>query len=75
MITQHSDGMVVITGDDVGRYRLLTLRSALKLEVLGMTHSGGSVCAVIKREFNLKGNKAKVLAQFEAHLRTKGILQ
>jgi hypothetical protein len=44
----------------------MTLRQALKLEVLGMKHSRGSVFALIKREFGLKGNKKSVLEQFSA---------
>lgn len=46
--------------------RMVTLRSALKLEVLGMKHSRGSVYARIKREFKLSGTKARVLDQFSS---------
>jgi hypothetical protein len=37
---------------------------ALKLETLGLKHSRGSVYALVKKEFSLKGNKASVLEQF-----------
>jgi hypothetical protein len=37
---------------------------ALKLETLGLKHSRGSVYALIKKEFILKGSKASVLEQF-----------
>ena len=36
----------------------------LKLETKGMKHSRGSVYAMIKKEFGLKGTKQSVLEQF-----------
>ena len=50
---------------DVEFYRLLTLRSALKLEILGMSRRGQSVYALIKKEFGFKGNKQKVYDQID----------
>jgi len=62
-------GGVVITGkDDIAFFRLLTLRSGLHLETLGMHHSRGSIYALVKREFGFKGTKTKVLAQLDAHI-------
>ena len=71
------DGMIVIdTPDGIEAYRLLALRGALNLEILGMRRSHGqSVATIIKREFGLKGNNAKVLEQYEAILREKGVLR
>ena len=47
--------------------RMLILKSALKLEVLGMKRSRRpSAYSAIKSEWNLKGNKERVLDQFEA---------
>ena len=51
--------------DDINRYRLKTLLSALKLETLGMKKRGKSAYAIVKEEFNLKGNKQKVYEQLE----------
>lgn len=51
--------------NDIDRYRLKTLLSALKLETLGMKRRGKSVYSIIKQEFNLKGNKQKVYDQFK----------
>ncbi len=51
--------------NDIDRYRLKTLLSALKLETLGMKRRGKSVYSIIKQEFNLKGNKQKVYNQFK----------
>ena len=52
----------MITGkDSMQDFRLLTLRSALRLEVRGMKRRGRSAYAIVKEEFGLKGNKQKVL--------------
>ena len=44
--------------------QMLARRSALKLEMLGMKHSGGSVYALIKRTHGLRGNKKSVYTQY-----------
>ena len=54
---------------DVDFYRLLTLRSALELEILGMKRRGRSVYAIIKQEFGFKGNKQKVYNQIDAYIK------
>ena len=68
--------MVVIT--DIDTYRLVAMRSALGLEVLGMKHRGGSVYALVKKEFGFKGNKQKVFDLFneyvDEHKRQEGYL-
>lgn len=70
-IETHESG-VTITGDDIGRYRRLVLRSALKLEINGLRMTRGrTVYSIIKKEFGLKGNKQRVLEQFEDLLRTR----
>jgi hypothetical protein len=56
----------VITGDAIAAYRQKVLLSALKLECLGMKRNGPSVYSIIKKEYSLKGSKAKVLEQFAA---------
>ena len=49
----------------VDLYRMMTLASGLQMETRGMRLTRGRTCyAIIKEEFGLKGNKAKVLAQF-----------
>jgi hypothetical protein len=67
--------MMIDTPEGIAAYRMLALRSMLKLEILGMKHSRGSAYATIKRVFNLKGNKQRVLDQYETLLREKGILR
>tara|TARA_R100000808_G_scaffold11642_1_gene29694 strand:+ start:1731 stop:1997 length:267 start_codon:yes stop_codon:yes gene_type:complete len=48
---------------NVDIWQLLTLRSAIKLEIAGMSHSRGSAYAQAKRTYGIKGNKRKVLDQ------------
>ena len=57
--------MINKPGIDVEFYRLLTLRSALNLEILGMKNSRRSAYAIIKEEFGFKGNKQKVYDQID----------
>ena len=57
--------MINKPGIDVDFYRLLTLRSALELEILGMKNSRRSAYAIIKEEFGFKGNKQKVYDQID----------
>jgi len=51
--------------------RLLALRGALRLELAGMKRRGPSAYSVIKREFNLKGSRERVLSQFDAFIEAK----
>ena len=62
--------MVIDTPDAIERYRLCTLKSALKLEISGLRRSRGlaSAYSLIKKEFGFKGSKTKVLEQLEAKL-------
>jgi len=51
--------------------RLLALRGALRLELAGMKRRGPSAYSVIKREFNLKGSRERVLSQFDEFIEAK----
>ena len=51
--------------DNVELYRWQVLKQALKMEISGMKRRGKSAYSRIKEEFNLKGNKQKVLKQLE----------
>ena len=58
---------MLITGkENIERYRLLVLKTKLQLEInTGVKVTRGQTAyARIKNEFNLKGNKQKVLDQF-----------
>lgn len=58
-------GGTLITGDSIPVYRMLVLRGALRLELAGMRSRGGSVFALVRREFGLKGDRAAVFAAFQ----------
>jgi hypothetical protein len=53
------------TPQQIAMFRLLSLKSALKLECLGMKRRGQSAYAIVKAELGLKGNKKSVLEQLE----------
>ena len=56
---------MLTTPEEISAARLITLRGALKLELLGMKRRGRSAYAIIKDEFGLKGNKQSVYNQFD----------
>lgn len=58
-------GNIICTGDGVDLYRMLALRGALKLELVGLKRRGRSAHAICKEVYGLKGNKEKVLAGME----------
>ncbi len=57
--------IVADTPEQIDMFRLLSLRSALKLECLGMKRRGQSAYSIIKAEYGFKGNKKSVLEQME----------
>jgi len=57
--------MILNTTDQIHQFRRLTLLKGLQLEAEGYQVKRPPSCyTVIKKEFKLKGNKAKVLDQF-----------
>ena len=56
---------VLDTPEQIDMFRFLSLKSALKLECLGMTRRGQSAYSIIKAEYGFKGNKKSVLEQME----------
>jgi len=63
--------MIADTPEEIEFYRLRALRSALKLEILGMKRRGRSACTIIKQEFGFKGSRKKVLRELNALITTK----
>ena len=57
-------GGTVYTGDDIHRYRIHTLRMAMKLQLEGIHVKRYSVIASVKREFGLTGTNRSVYEQF-----------
>jgi len=75
MPIEHRSGMNGVLGDvslvtgkiEINFLRMAMLVSGLKMELRGMRLARGRSCfAIIKQEYGLKGNKEKVLEQFEA---------
>jgi len=60
--------VVLDTPQAIDGFRTRMLRSALKLEVLGMTRRGQSVYSIVKQEFGFKGNKQQGLDQLLAYI-------
>jgi hypothetical protein len=65
--------IVLDTPQAIDGFRTRMLRSALKLEVLGMKRKGPSVYSVVKREFGFKGDKQKVLGQLLDYIKENNI--
>ena len=57
--------MIIDTPDRIELFRILALRGALKMEILGMSRRGRSVYSIVKEEFGFKGSKKRVLEQLE----------
>ena len=53
------------TPEQIDMFRFLSLRSALKLECLGMGRRGQSAYSIIKPEYGFKAYKKSVLEQME----------
>jgi hypothetical protein len=64
---------IVFTGNDIERFQVRAFRSALKLEILGMTRRGRSVYSTIKDRFGFTGNKKKVLEQLNTYIKENNI--
>ena len=55
--------MIADTPYKIELYALLSLRAALRLEVVGLKGRGKSAYSIAKQELGIKGNKQKVLDQ------------
>ena len=58
----------ILTGAQIQAHRAKVLLSALKLECMGMRRNGPSAYSIVKKEYNLKGNKQAVYNQLAAIL-------
>jgi hypothetical protein len=66
--TERQTMTALTTPDQIARYRLATLRAALKLEIAGMKRSRGpSAYAILKKE-GFTGTRATVLQQLNNQL-------
>lgn len=67
------------TPESINAYQLLAMKSALKLESIGLRHSRGSVAKLVKAVLKAKGkkapaNKVALLIEFENYLREIKVL-
>jgi hypothetical protein len=66
----------MLTGGNIERFRLITLRAALKLEIAGMHRRGRSAATIIREILGTQTRgRTKLLAEFDARLREAGILE
>jgi len=65
MPIEQSAGGVIITGESIMHYRLLTMIQGLKSEIRGfkLTSKGRTCYSLLKSQYGLKGNREKVLTQ------------
>jgi hypothetical protein len=75
MAVENFGNGMVITGDDIGVYRLLSLRSMLKMEISGLTRRGASASSIIRSETGLTGSKEVLLRKYEAWLKDRNFLK
>lgn len=58
---------MIIEGEkNITWFHMRTQLSALKLEMLGLKHSRGSVLATVKRQYGLRGHRQSVYDQLSA---------
>lgn len=70
-----NDIIVLDTTDKIKAFRLLSLRSMLKLEAAGMKRRGPSALSIVKKETGIKARTAaSALPLFEAILIAQGVL-
>lgn len=68
--------MILSNPDQIEAYRLLVIRSGLKLESLGMKHSSGRSMLSIVKAMGIKARTAKAaLPLFEQYLKDQGVLR
>lgn len=70
MAIKKTDAGTIFTGSHIRLYRLVTLKSALKLEIKGIrVRRNFSAYSTLKNELGLRGSRERVLEQVEAILR------
>lgn len=65
MAIEHlAGGGTIFTGEDTHKFRIITLATAMHLELKGIRVKPWSVTASVKREFGLRGSNRSVYEQF-----------
>ena len=55
----------ILKPGEVPYYRMLSLALGIELEGRGMKRRGASCLSIVKKEFNLRGTRERVLKQFQ----------
>ena len=64
--------IALTTPEQIARYRLLTLKQGLQMEIKGFRLTRGRTCySIVKEEFGFKGSKKRVLEQLETLINSK----
>lgn len=66
--------LVLTKPEEINDYRLLALKGALMMELIGLKRRGASAYSIIKKEFGFSGNKQSVYDQYVTHLKAIKIL-
>lgn len=64
---------VITNRSKIDAFQIKTLRSALKLEMLGMKKKGQSVYHIIKNRFGFTGNRRIVLESLNTYIKENNI--
>ena len=65
---------IIDTPEGIAHYRRFALLQALRLEIAGMHRRGRSAWVIIKKEFNLEGNRKSVYEQFKEYVRPENMV-
>jgi len=67
MIEETPSGGLMVTGEHIKLYGLISLKQAIILEGKGLKLSrGASAMAIAKKRYGLKGGRDKIIAQVQA---------
>ena len=65
MAVEHTPGATVYTGDDIHKFRIVTVATEMHARLQGITlRRGRSIFTIVKSEFGLCGNHRAVYEQF-----------
>ena len=67
--------MIADTPYKIDLYALLSLRAALRMEVVGLKGRGKSAYSIAKQELGVKGNKQKILDQVNQMIQSMKVQQ
>ena len=61
--------MTILLGQQISKFRLITLAMGIQVERDNLRMSRGRSClAIVKEQFGWKGNRASILERLQAHI-------